>query len=209
LGVQPSLNKENITRIFGVIEQPVLQLKLLANYYLISNYTYFTNYYQAEQEATLFNLLQIGAEKQFRLTRHWKLLAAATYQQTTGNVPLNVPALFVQGRISYEGNLGFKNLNLAFGIDTRYHTPYKADGYSPLLGQFYYQNQETVKLKIPDISAFLHFRIRSFTAYVRAENLNTMSFKDGFGFTNNNLAAVGYPYPGLQIRIGIFWSFVN
>jgi hypothetical protein len=77
------------------------------------------------------------------------------------------------------------------------------------LGQFFYQNQETVKLEVPDISAFLHFRIRSFTAYIRTENLNTMSFKDGFGFTNNNLAAVGYPYPGLQIRIGIFWSFVN
>jgi hypothetical protein len=134
LGVQPSLNKENITRIFGVIEQPFLQLKLIANYYLISNYTYFRNFYQADQESTLFNMLQIGAEKQFRLSKHWRVMAAATYQQTTGNVPLNVPALFVQGRISYEGNLGFKNLNLAFGFDTRYHTPYKADGYSPLVG---------------------------------------------------------------------------
>jgi len=31
----------------------------------------------------------------------------------------------------------------------------------------------------------------------------------GFGFTNNSLAAPGYPYPGLQIRVGIWWSFVN
>jgi len=26
--------------------------------------------------------------------------------------------------------------------------------------------------------------------------------KDGFGFTNNNFAAPGYPYPGIVIRIG-------
>jgi hypothetical protein len=60
----------------------------------------------------------------------------------------------------------------------------------------------------PDISAYLHFRIKSFTAYVRAENLNTLQFPGG-GFTNNNIPTAHYPYPGLQIRFGIFWSFVD
>jgi hypothetical protein len=31
----------------------------------------------------------------------------------------------------------------------------------------------------------------------------------GFGFTNNNPAINGYFYPGMQFRVGIFWSFVN
>jgi len=93
----------------------------------------------------------------------------------------------------------------------RYFTPYKADGYSPVVGQFFTQTETTIKQKLPDISGYLNFRIRSFTAYVRAENLNTMQVNgaSGFGFTNNNLVAPHYPYPGLRIRIGIFWSFVN
>jgi hypothetical protein len=76
------------------------------------------------------------------------------------------------------------------------------------VGQF--TVQDTFKLKnIPDISAFFHFRIKSFTAYIRAENLNTISFANGFGFTNNNFAAPHYPTQGLMIRFGIQWAFVN
>jgi len=90
----------------------------------------------------------------------------------------------------------------------RYHTPYKADNYSPITGQFFYQDTATVS-NVPELSAFLHFRIRSFKGYVRAENLNTMEFKDGISFTRNSLAAPNYPYPGLAIRFGIYWSFVN
>ena len=59
------------------------------------------------------------------------------------------------------------------------------------------------------MDAFFHFRIRSFKAYVRAENLNAVNLQNGFGFTHNNLAAPDYPYPGLVIRFGVFWSFVN
>ncbi len=108
-----------------------------------------------------------------------------------------------------EGQL-CRNLNLSTGLEIKYHTAYKADNYSPVLGQFFYQDSVTIS-SAPDISAFLHFRIRSFKAFVRVENLNTMQVtKDGgFGFTNNNLAAPGYPYPGLQFRLGIWWGFVN
>ena len=76
------------------------------------------------------------------------------------------------------------------------------------MGQF--MPQDTFKLKnLPDISAFLDFRIKSFTAYIRAENLNTVNFSNGFGFTNNNFAAPHYPTQGFIFRFGIQWAFVN
>jgi Putative porin len=201
--------KENTTRIFASIEQPQRKLKLSGSYYLLTNYTYFSDYYHAQQSSALFNLLQISAEKEFSLTKHLQWIVEATVQQKAGNGPVNVPLVFVRSRFGYHGSLGFKNLLLATGLEIKYNTPYKADGYSPLLGQFYYQDTGTVRLKVPTINAYFHFRIKSFTAYVRAENLNTVRTKDGFGFTNNNSAVAGYPYPGLQIRFGIFWSFVN
>ncbi len=201
--------KENTTRIFASIDQPQRKLKLTGNYYLVTNYSYFSDYYHAQQASAVFNLLQITAEKEIRLRKHLQWLIELTVQQRAGDGPVNVPLVYTRSRIGYIGNLGFKNLLLSTGIEIKYNTPYKADGYSPLLGQFYFQDTATVKLRVPAINAYFHFRVKSFTAYLRAENLNTARTKNGFGFTNNNEAVTGYPSPGLQIRFGIFWSFVN
>ena len=202
-------NKENNTRIFASLDQPRYKLRLSGNYFLVTNYSYFSDYYHAQQSSSPFNLLQLSAEKEIKLRKHLKWIVELTLQQKAGSGPVNVPLLYTRNRIGYEGNLGFKSLLMAAGVEIKYNTSYKADGYSPVLGQFYYQDTSTVRLKLPVIDLYLHFRIRSFTAYVRAENLNTARTKAGFGFTNNNLAISGYPYPGLQFRLGIFWSFVN
>lgn len=209
-GNQPAFNKENITRLFASVENDAKRWRFGAEYYLVTNYTYFYDYYKTEQAAPLFNVLEVYAQKKFRVSNHWSLFSKIQFSQRIGNGPVNMPLLFTVQRFGYEGNLGFPNLVFAGGIEGRYHTAYKADNYSPLQSQFFFQDQETIRLKLPDIAAYVHFRIRGFTTYVRAENLNTARVKDGsFGWTNNNPAAIGYYYPGFQLRLGIFWSFVN
>lgn len=204
-----SLNfkKENSTQFFASIFQPEKKFRLSGHYYLMTNYAYVTDYYKLQQQSSLFNLLRISLQKTLKLGKHWNWHADIYFQQTIGNAPVNVPLIFTRNRIAYEGNLGFKNLDLAFGTEIRYHTPYKADGYSPVLGRFFLQDSIRVDDKAPDVDLYLHFRIRPFKAFIRAENLNTIS-KSG-SFTNNNPAAPGYVYPGLIIRIGIYWGFVN
>ena len=64
----------------------------------------------------------------------------------------------------------YKNLNLSAGIDFRYYTSYNAYNYSPVMGQFVRQDTVATKNR-PDVSGFLHFRIKSFTAYLRLEYL--------------------------------------
>ena len=203
------LKKENTTLLFGVYEQPKLKLKLTGKYYLVTNYTYYSGYIQVAQASTLFNVLQISGEKIFRIGGNWNWKAWVTLQQRVGDGPVNLPLISTRNQVGYDGSLGFKNLRISFGGEMRYFTPYKAPEYSPLLGQYFYQNVNTVRLERPDISAFLHFRIKSFNAYARAENLNAINIANGGGFTRNNMPTNGYPYPGLQIRVGIFWSFVN
>ncbi len=208
-GVQ-SFNKENSTHLFGSLEQPLRHFKLSADYYLISNYTYFTAFSKENQESSLFNVLQVNAEKIIRLHKHWIWRAVVQLQQKAGASPVNVPLLLTRNQIAYEGNLGFRNLNINFGIEFRYYTAYKADGYDPLTGQFYSQNDTTIRQHLPDITPYINFRIRGFTAYIRAENVNTVQIgSNGFGFTNYNFVAPEYPNTGLRIRVGIFWSFVN
>lgn len=203
--------KENTTHLSASLYQPWLQLRLEGNYYLMTNYNYISEFYKLQQEGTLFNLLQIGAEKTINIGRRWKWHADVYFQQVVGNAPVNVPTVYTRNRIGYEGKLGLKNLDIAFGAEVRYHTPYKADGYSQVLGQFYYQNDSTIKNQVPQVTGYLHFRIRSFKFYLRAENLNTARvLEKKFGWTNN-LSEVpgGYYYPGLILRFGIYWSFVN
>ena len=202
-----SFSKENTLHFFAASRVPKLRLQLRADYFLISNYLYFSNFYKLRQENALFNFLRINASNTFRLNRRWNLYSDVWVQQKAGNVELNTPLVYTRQRFAFEG-IFFKNLNLSTGLEVRYHTPYKADNYSPITGQFFYQDTATVS-NVPELSAFLHFRIRSFKGYVRAENLNTMEFKDGISFTRNSLAAPNYPYPGLAIRFGIYWSFVN
>ncbi|MEO6718874.1 MAG: putative porin [Ferruginibacter sp.] len=197
--------KENITSIKASAENPLFNLGF--SNYLITNYVYFSGYYQTAQYSKLINLIQASASKRFKVSRRWSLYSEVTMQQTDGASPIKVPFIFTRNRLVYEG-IFYKNLNLATGLEFRYYTPYKEYNYSPLMGKFFPQDTLTVHNR-PDVTLFLHFRIKSFTAYLRAENLNAVDFTNGFGFTNNNFAAPHYVYPGFVFRFGIQWNFIN
>ena len=201
--------KENSTHLFASYFLPSFKFRLSGDYYLMTNYTYLSNYYNLQQESALFNVLQLTLEKTIHLGKRWNWHAEVYFQQVIGDAPVNLPVLYTRNRIGYEGDLGFRNLDIAIGLELRYRAAYKADGYSPLLGRFFYQDSITISNKLPDISAYLNFRIKPFKAFVRVDNLNTARDLDGFGFTRNNFIAPGYALPGLQFRLGVYWSFVN
>jgi len=205
LGNVNNYKKENITSFGATATNPIIQFGF--NNFLITNYSYFKNYYQTDQYNKPINILQFFASKKIRLKKNIFYYGDATLQQTDKAAPINLPFIFTRSRLAYEGSV-FKNLRVSTGLEIRYYTPYKANNYSPLLGQFSPQDTVTINNK-PDIAAFLHFRIKGFSAFLRAENLNTASFRNGFAFTDNNFAAPHYPTQGLMIRFGIRWWFVN
>ena len=202
------LNKENITLINGSFYLAKPALEISGNYFLVGNYTYYTDYYRVHQENALFNVLQVSLGKVFRIGKRWLWHTDVYFQQKTGDVDLNLPAFFTRNRIGYEGTLGFKKLNIATGLEVKYHSSYNADGYSPAIGKFFYQDSVRISNR-PDIAAYIHFRIRNFRAFIRAENLNTLTVENGLGFRHNNFAAPDHPYPGLNLRLSIYWSFLN
>lgn len=205
LGNVNNFKKENITSFGATSSNPFIKFGF--NNYLLTNYTYFKNYYQTEQYNKPINILQFFASKKIKLKKNFFYYADATLQQTDKAAPVKLPFLYTRSRIAYEGSL-FKNLRLSTGLELRYYTPYKANNYSPLLGQFSPQDTVTIHNR-PDVVAFLDFRIKGFSAFLRAENLNTANFSNGFGFVANNFAAPHYPTQGLMIRFGIRWWFVN
>ena len=202
-----SFSKENTAHFFATYYLPKLGLQLRGDYYVINNYLYLGDYRRLRQERALFNVLRASGLKTFKLSRYWNIHSEVYAQQKAGNAEINFPLLFTRNRLAFEG-LFFRNLNLSTGLEVRYHTPYKADNYSPVLGRYFYQDTLTISNR-PELHAFLHMRIRSFKAFVRLENLNTANFDGGFAFNQSNMAASGYPMPGMVFRFGIYWSFVN
>jgi hypothetical protein len=197
--------KENITVLTATADNP--KFTLMARNITITNYAYFENFYQTDQFTGLINLTQFTASKKTKIVGHLNLYSDFIIQQAAGNNPVHVPLFYTRQRVAFEGNF-FKNLNLSTGIDVRYNTPYKADNYSPVMGKFVPQDSVMIS-NLPQLNAFFNFRIKSFTAFIKAENLNTADISHGLGFTNNNFNAPLYPTPGLIIRFGIKWAFVN
>jgi len=200
--------KENIIRLFSSYENPKKQFKLSAEYFAVNNFMYFDSFYTAKQEATLFNVIHISAEKKFRLSKRWNWYTEIHIQQTTGNPPVNIPFFFTRNRIAFEGNF-YTNLFISTGVEVRYNSGYMADNYSPQIGQYFYQTANTINNR-PDINAFMHFRIKSFKGFFRAENLNTFMLENGnLGFTKRNLMANDYVGQSLILRFGVWWNFIN
>lgn len=202
-------SKQNNTNLYAELLIPSVRAKLRADYSLLNNYTYFTNFYQPRQTSSLFTVFQVSLLKTFRFGKRWNWHAEFYYQQRVGAAELNLMPFYTRHRLAYEGNLGFKNLDIAMGLEARYRPAYKADNYSPVLGQFFFQDSVTIRNPLPDLALYANFRIRPFSAFLRVENLNTARSLDGFGFTRNNLVAPNYPLNGMHIRLGIFWQFVN
>ena len=203
-----SLKKENITKLFASLDVPYIHLKLTGEYFLVTNYLYFKDFLTAGQETNLFNVLHIGAEKKITLSKHWNFYAELHLQQKTGNPPINLPALFTRDRIAYEGNF-YKNLFLSTGLEFRYYSNYKPADYSPLIGQFFYQDNYTISNR-PDVSYYFNFRIKSFKGFFRVDNLNTFNKgTSGYGFVKHNFVAPHYASQALWLRFGVWWSFVN
>ena len=202
-----NFKKENYTRLFATYTNAKLKLILNGEYYLVNNYSYSDSFFRINQEAALFNVLHVSAEKAFKLSKHFTWYAQAHLQQTTGNPPVHVPLFLIMNRLAYEANF-YKNLFLATGVEVRYYTNYKADNYSPFTGQFFTQNTFTTS-NLPDVNVFFDFRIKSFKAFVRLENINTVQPSKGYTFNNYNFMAPLYPTQGLWIRVGIWWNFIN
>ncbi|MEO6136430.1 MAG: putative porin [Ginsengibacter sp.] len=201
-----SLNKkENITIISVQANNP--RFSLMARNISIANFIYLKDYYHTDQFNALVNLTQITASTKNKVVGHFNLYSDFIVQQTTGQNPIRVPLFYTRQRLAFEGNF-FKNLNLSTGIDVRYNTPYKLNNYSPVMGKFFPQDTLTIS-NLPQLNFFFNFRIKTFKAYITAENINTISFSEGFGFSNNNFAAPQYPINGFMFRFGLQWNFIN
>ncbi len=162
------------------------------------------------------NLLKIKAFKEFSW-RNLRLANTLMFQQVDGNAAnlYNVPKFITRNSLYYQNMVFKRALFLQTGFNFKYFSNYHADGYDPLLADYYVQNEEVIKkedgteiinerVKIgdfPQVDFFLNAKVRQTRIFFKLENMQDMFSQ------NNELVAPNYPSRDFLIRFGLVWNF--
>ncbi len=145
--------------------------------------------------------LKVKVEKDLRW-RKFGLKNTVMFQQAlSGEEVFNVPEIVTRQTLYFEDEWFKKAMFLQTGINFKYFTAYNANGYDPVLAEFYVQNAQEIG-GFPLIDIFFNAKIRQTRIYVKYEHINQL-----FGSTNNHFSAPGYPYRDAVIRFGFVWNF--
>jgi len=202
-----TIDKENIIELGALWDQTSRGLTASFQYKLIQNFQYFGSGFKPMVYDNVLSYVKGTVSNQVKLSRHWNWYNELNLQLVDPNAPLHLPFLFTRQRLAYEGNF-FKNLFLSTGLELIYHSSFKPDGYMPLSGQFYLQDQFTANNR-PIANAFLNFRIKRFKGFVRMEQLNTLLATSNQLGTRYQVTAPNYLGTGTWLRLGIWWNFIN
>lgn len=173
-------------------------------YTTITNHTYFTkdanNNVKPIQADNVINYVKLNISKEFHFGK-FALDNTIMYQKViNGEDVLNVPQIISRNTIYFSDHLFKKALFLQTGITLNYFTNYTMDGYDPLLGEFYTQNQTGLG-DFPRLDFFINAKVRQTRIYLKAEHFNS-------AFTGYNyFSAPNNPYRDFTIRFGLVWNF--
>ena len=178
---------------------PKLGLELTAYYHLIDNYIYYDTDARPTQLAGGLNILQLIARHRLDLGRfHFR--NAVYIQQATSDV-LRFPNVYSIHQAYVDLRL-FRNWLLEVGFDARLNTPFFADRFQPLTGQFYLQNEVETDF-YPMVDAFINFRLSQFRFFLVVENLYD------YGTTDFFFPVYPYAAPDSNVRFGFRWLFLD
>lgn len=178
----------------------------ISNY---DNFLYFSDdssnalqqFISPKQYEKSIQYLSVKVGKEFRLWR-FGFDNTLLYQQTRQDDQiLNVPKFVTRNTLYYSDYYFSRALYLQTGFIFNYFTKYYANGYNPILTDFYVQNQTQIG-DFPLVDFFINARVRQTRIFLKAEHFNAaMSSRNRF------YSAPGYPYRDFIIRFGLVWNF--
>jgi hypothetical protein len=138
------------------------------------------------------------------LVKFWKLALDNTllYQQVSQDSEiLNVPKIVTRNTLYFSDYFFTKALYLQTGVIFNYFTKYNANGYNPIISDFFIQNKQEIG-DFANLVFFINARIRQTRIFLKAEHFNSaMSSRNTF------YSAPNYPYRDFMVRFGLVWNF--
>jgi hypothetical protein len=197
-------NQKTNSASFNYINN-ALQLDLKAEYFLLSDYLYFTadansNDAHPAQLSSPINLLKITLTKNLQW-RRWHFNNTIVYQKTDNQSTLRTPDLYTYTSLYYT-KLLFNVLNTSIGTDVRYNTTYLAPSYAVGLGQFY-NGPDVTFSSYPKATVFIKATLMRTNLFVMYDYANQGLFSKGSYSVNR------YPNEDAQLKFGVSWTFFN
>ncbi|WP_299443345.1 putative porin [uncultured Aquimarina sp.] len=195
---------------------------LEASFTTIDNYTYFTKNVDSltipEQYDGKIELLKLKLSQ--NLNFGWLGMDnSIVYQNVTGGEVYRIPNVVTRNSVYYQDHWFKRALFLQTGVTFKYYSEYDADGYDPVLSEFYVQNQNEIDYfndvdktdeagdttqnfgGFPQFDIFFNAKIRQTRIYFKVEN-----FGEAFS-QNKEFSAPGYAPRDAVIRFGLVWNF--
>lgn len=170
------------------------------NFINAGKYVYLNNNFEPVQLEKPFQVVEFLLYAPVR-TKHFSLDAELALQHST-NKAVTVPLFAGKLGAIYTTNIFKKRLRFQVGIDLFYNTKYFADGYNPILHQFYAQEYISTGHYLY-INAHLAIRVKRISFFVRGGNLiaGLMSFR--------YITTPSYPMQSQSVQAGINWKFYD
>jgi len=166
-------------------------------------------YYGYDQKPAQANgsaqILSFGMNLDFHLAGklHWEnegIYTGITGDEEAVNA-LRIPELFVNSRLYYGDYWFGEAIYIMLGVDANYKSDLFTPAYSPILQQFYLQDDFLVPAYLK-MDAFIEFQIEHFSMFLKMEHVNQ---RPAFGYFT-------HPFYRGQPRIfdiGVRWMFFN
>jgi hypothetical protein len=115
------------------------------------------------------------------MMRHLTLSGQGIYTKLLQNNDgaISVPEIFVNGQLAYANIFVHGNLDMQAGVDMHYQSGYYANGYDPVIQQFYRQQNFKVKA-FPVVDVFFNMKVKKGRAFVKYNNLIQAFTRSGY-----------------------------
>lgn len=188
---------------------------LEASYTTIDNYAYFTktntdSITVPRQFNETVNLIKLKLSNQIKW-RFFGIDNTIMYQEVSeGESVYKVPQIVTRNSLYYQDYWFRKALFLQAGVTFKYYSAYDADGYDPVLSEFYVQSEDEQEFfrdnqiqfgGFPQFDLFFNAKIRQTRVFFKVEN-----FGEAFD-QNREFSAPGYAPRDAVLRFGIVWNF--
>jgi hypothetical protein len=171
-----------------------------ARFFNLGRYVYLNNDYEPQQLGKPAQVIQFELNTPVR-TKHFALDAELALQHSTSTA-ITVPLFAGKLGAAFRTRIFKKKLHFQVGVDLFYNTKYYADGYNPILHQFYSQQLMTTGNYLY-VNAHVAFRVRRISFFVRGGNL----FSGLFSF--HYITTPDYPMQGRNFEVGVNWKFYD
>lgn len=175
----------------------------------IKDYIYFSENFVPAQENENIKLYMASMNFFLRIGK-FNITERLIYTKYDGTKPpvLNIPEIYSHTRTYFQSRAFHKAAVLQLGLDAFWRSTYNANGYMPIIEQFYLNNSVPVKNYML-VDLFLDVRVKRANVFVKISNLLQGAGSPSSPFRNTYYTTPGYPGLPRSFDFGIMWMFFD